>query len=109
MEDIVYLIEDPNPSHPEYAGLEKHIYIYEDGKKFRLMRSYGYCCFKKGIEYRKLKEISRDTLIYYLTNIESLVGGDQEDWHAMADDLLCLYINDKEIVEAYSNVEKWYA
>ena len=32
-----------------------------------------------------------------------------EDWHGEADELLLKYINDKDISEAYEEIEKWYS
>lgn len=45
-----------------------------------------------------------------LRELKALIrNDDQELAHVEADSLLVEYINDPEIVEAYSKVDKWYA
>lgn len=34
---------------------------------------------------------------------------DNEDTHIRADELLLEFINDKEVSEAFNNIDKWYA
>lgn len=50
----------------------------------------------------ELKEIPKK----YNSNKSSYDG---ETAHIEADELLLRYINDKEITEAFNNIEKWYA
>lgn len=41
--------------------------------------------------------------------LNSLNGFDKEDNHILADEILLNLINDKQIEEAYRNIEKWYS
>ena len=53
------------------------------------------------------KQITKEELIRKLNELAE--DDDYETAHAEADNLLLLYLNDKEIEEAYDSVGKWYA
>lgn len=44
-----------------------------------------------------------------LRRLEALKGMDPEVEHQQADGLLLRYLNDAEIADAFSRVERWYA
>ena len=50
--------------------------------------------------------MEKEDLIKRLRDCNS---GDTENDHLTADDLLLEYIDDKEITDAYNEVDKWYA
>ena len=57
---------------------------------------------------KKQKQMSRkEKLIKDLKDLQEC--SDIESAHGDADDLLLDYINDKEVREAFDNIEKWYA
>lgn len=44
-----------------------------------------------------------------IKELKKLISRDIEDNHWNADSLLLKFINDKEIQEAYTDIDKWYA
>lgn len=55
----------------------------------------------------KLNELIYKSEIYASEPFK--IDGDPDDWHREADSLLLKYINDKEISEAFFNIERWYS
>ena len=53
--------------------------------------------------------LTKEELIKRLENCPSKVGGDEENAHVEADELLLDYINDEDIRKSFENIEKWYA
>lgn len=51
--------------------------------------------------------MTKEQLIKRLKELSE--GGDVEINHGEADDLLLEFIGDKEISDAYNEIEKWYA
>ena len=40
---------------------------------------------------------------------KSVLGGDFDDDHILADNLLLEYINDEDIKNAFESIERWYS
>ena len=55
----------------------------------------------------KRKGITRDFLVQELKSIGD--GGDVENNHVYADELLLAYISDDEVTTAFEDIHKWYA
>ena len=55
----------------------------------------------------KSKKINK--LIEDLKRINKEYRSDPEEAHCKADDALLNYINDKDVNDAYGEIEKWYA
>ena len=53
--------------------------------------------------------MTKEELLEKLKSIDIEHNGDTETAHIKADEALLEYINDKEIIEAYNQIDKWYA
>lgn len=88
------------------------VYVVEDvdyENKVKVIDNEGSESWLLSSEYIFVtKKLSKKKLLEELNKLD-VYAYDREKAHVLADNLLLKYINDPEIIEAYTNIPKWYA